>query len=174
MEEKGYIHIYFGDGKGKTTAAVGLAVRAAGNGYRVLFVQFLKDNRSCERRTLEMIPGITCMNGREKEKFVFQMSEAEKKETSWYCAGVLDHVRVEMEQYDVVILDEIICAVQTGMLKEEYVMKLIQGKPAHTELVLTGQSPSIELLEAADYVTEMKKIRHPYEKGVCARKGIEL
>lgn len=174
MKKMGCIHIYYGDGKGKTTAAAGLALRAAGRGLRVLFVQFLKDNDSGERKAMRQISNITCYQGRAEEKFVFQMSAEEKEQTRKYCESVLDNVTAEAENYDVIILDEVICAIQTMVLDEQKLLEIISRKPEATELVLTGNSPSEELLKRADYVTQMVKIKHPYDQGMIARKGIEL
>lgn len=173
MAQTGLIHIYYGDGKGKTTAAVGQAVRAAGYGYRVLVFQFLKNNTSSERKLLKQIEGITCMDGQFSEKFTFQMDEKEKQESRAYCRKMLKKIQEAAKDYDVLFLDEAVCAVNVGFLEEEELLSFLNEKPEHLEVILTGHMLPEKLKDAADYVTEMKKIKHPFDKGIVARKGIE-
>lgn len=173
MKKTGLIHIYYGDGKGKTTAAMGQAVRAAGFGYRVLIFQFLKDNESSERRILEKIPNVDCVYGRESEKFSFQMSEEEKEECRRYNRQKLAEIREIYQSYDVLVLDEAVCVAGLGLLEEEELIAFLKGKPEKLEVILTGHQITEALIEAADYVTEMKKVKHPFEKGIPAREGIE-
>lgn len=169
----GLIHIYCGDGKGKTTAAVGLAVRCAGSGGRVLFVQFLKGNTSSERRALSSIGGIDMADGIEDIKFVWKMNDDEKKAArAFYREWFLSICRLGAK-YDMIVLDEIIPAVKYGFVTEEELLAFMGSKPENTELVLTGREPSDRLRAAADYVTEMKKIKHPFDSGIAARSGIE-
>ena len=168
------IHIYYGDGKGKTTAAVGQAVRSAGYGYKVLFYQFLKDNTSSERKSLEQLENITCMKGREEVKFSFQMSEEEKKEVRQYYKEQLQMLEIEAKNYDVFVLDEAVCAVGIGLLEENELIRFLENKPKKLEVILTGHTISDRLLQTADYVTEMKKIKHPFDRGISARQGIEM
>lgn len=172
--QTGLIHIYYGDGKGKTTAAVGQAVRAAGYGYKVLFYQFMKDNSSSERKNLEALPNITCIKGKEQVKFTFQMNEDEKEEMRKYYKEELEMLSEKSEEYDLLILDEAVCAVGAGMLQEEDLLTFLKNKCAHVEIVLTGHMITESLLEVADYVTEMKKVKHPFDQGIGARKGIEM
>lgn len=173
MAEKGCVHIYCGDGKGKTTAAAGLAVRAAGAGKKVLFFQFMKDNTSSERNILEQIENITCVPGRAEEKFSFQMSEDERRKSRQYYAETFADLCEAAASYQMVIFDELICAVQCGFLPEEEVIRFLEEKPEALEVVLTGNVPGERLLALADYVTEMKKVKHPYDRGLAARMGIE-
>lgn len=170
----GLIHIYYGDGKGKTTAAVGQAVRSAGYGYKVLFYQFLKDNTSSERKSLAQVENITCMKGREEVKFSFQMSEEEKKEVRQYYKEQLQMLEIEAKNYDVLVLDEAVCAAGIGLLEENELIRFLENKPKKLEVILTGHTISDRLLQTADYVTEMKKIKHPFDRGISARKGIEM
>lgn len=170
----GLIHIYYGDGKGKTTAAVGQAVRSAGYGYKVLFYQFLKDNTSSERKSLAQLENITCMKGREEVKFSFQMSEEEKKEVRQYYKEQLQMLEIEAKNYDVFVLDEAVCAVGIGLLEENELIRFLENKPKKLEVILTGHTISDRLLQTADYVTEMKKIKHPFDRGISARQGIEM
>ena len=173
MMDTGRIHIYFGDGKGKTTAAVGQAVRAAGHGFRVLF-QFLKDNSSNERKILEQISNITCLPGREQVKFVSRMNGDEKAELLHYNNKALDEIVKFCSPFDLLVMDEALCAVGLKVLSEEKLISFLQHKPRGLEIVLTGHQVSDRMKEIADYATEMHKIKHPYDLGKLAREGIEF
>lgn len=173
MKDTGRIHLYYGDGKGKTTAAVGLCVRAAGSGMKVLVFQFLKNNRSSERKILETIPGITCLNGREPVKFVSKMNSDEKAKIRHYNNKALDEIIKFCPPFDVVFLDEALCAIGLGVLSEEKLIGFLKHRPRGMEVVLTGHTITDDLLEMADYVTQMSKIKHPYDQGKMAREGIE-
>lgn len=173
MRGTGRIHLYYGDGKGKTTAAVGQVIRAAGSGLRVLVFQFLKNNDSSERKILEQIPNITCLNGREPVKFVSRMNGDEKAETRRYNNKALDEIVKFCVPFDVLLLDEALCAVQLNVLSEEKLLSFLKHKPRGLEVILTGHVITDELLEVADYVTQMTKIKHPYDQGKLAREGIE-
>lgn len=174
-DKPGLIHIYCGDGKGKTTAAVGQAVRAAGYGYRVLVYQFMKNNMSSERKVLEQLEQVICVSGPEQVKFSFQMTEEEKL----ICLKENEEKLCEIEKmikevhYDLVFLDEAIYAVRAGLLGEEKLLSFMSEKPEETELVLTGNAPTERMTALADYVTELKKIKHPFDRGQTARDGIE-
>ena len=173
---KGLIHIYHGEGKGKTTAAIGLAVRAAGNGNQVLIAQFLKGSPSGEVKVLQSTAGITLMRCEELKKFSWDMTEEEKQQVR--CQHD-DMVRTVIEQSnnglcDLLVLDEAVGACGSGLLSEEKLLTFLQEKPDGLEVVLTGRGPSERLLEIADYVTEMHKEKHPYDKGIMARKGVEF
>lgn len=174
MMDTGRIHIYFGDGKGKTTAAVGQAVRAAGHGFRVLFFQFLKDNSSNERKILEQISNITCLPGREQVKFVSRMNGDEKAELLHYNNKALDEIVKFCSLFDLLVMDEALCAVGLKVLSEEKLISFLQHKPRGLEIVLTGHQVSDRMKEIADYATEMHKIKHPYDLGKLAREGIEF
>ena len=174
MMDTGRIHIYFGDGKGKTTAAVGQAVRAAGHGFRVLFFQFLKDNSSNERKILEQISNITCLPGREQVKFVSRMNGDEKAELLHYNNKALDEIVKFRSPFDLLVMDEALCAVGLKVLSEEKLISFLQHKPRGLEIVLTGHQVSDRMKEIADYATEMHKIKHPYDLGKLAREGIEF
>ena len=137
MMDTGRIHIYFGDGKGKTTAAVGQAVRAAGHGFRVLFFQFLKDNSSNERKILEQISNITCLPGREQVKFVSRMNGDEKAELLHYNNKALDEIVKFCSPFDLLVMDEALCAVGLKVLSEEKLISFLQHKPRGLEIVLT-------------------------------------
>lgn len=173
MTGTGRVHIYYGDGKGKTTAAVGLAIRAAGNGLRILVFQFLKNNSSNERKILEAIPNITCLPGREPVKFVSNMNGDERSELRHYNNKALDEIIKFCTPFDILLLDEALCAVNLQVLSEEKLISFIMHKPRGLEIILTGHQITEKLLEVADYVTEMKKIKHQFDLGRSAREGIE-
>ena len=173
MQGTGRIHLYYGDGKGKTTAAVGQVIRAAGSGLQVLVFQFLKNNESSERKILEQIPNITCLNGREPVKFVSRMNKDEKAETRRYNNKALDEIVKFCSPFDVLLMDEALCAVQLNVLSEEKLLSFLKHKPRGLEVILTGHVITENLLEVADYVTQMTKIKHPYDLGKLAREGLE-
>ena len=162
----GRIHVYYGDGKGKTTAAMGLALRAAGSGLDVLMFQFLKDNSSSERV-------MTCLPGKDRVKFVSKMNADEKARLKHYNNKALDEIIKFCGPFDVLVLDEILCAVQLGVLSEEKLVEFLEHKPRGLEIVLTGHVVSDKVLGLADYVTEIRKVKHPYDQGITAREGIE-
>ena len=174
MTGTGRIHMYYGDGKGKTTAAMGQAVRAAGCGLQVLVFQFMKDNSSNERKILEMIPNVTCLPGREPVKFVNQMNGEEKAEMLHYNNKALDEIIKFCAPFDVLVLDEALCAVQLKMLSEEKLMSFLKHKPRGLEIILTGHTVSDKMMELGDYITQIRKIKHPYDEGKTAREGIEF
>ena len=176
---KGLIHIYCGDGKGKSTAAAGLAVRAAGRGLKVLMVRFLKTDDSGEVPVLQGIPGITLVPCDKTFGFTFRMTPEEKKEAAaYYQQKFLDACRLAGQegknQVDLLILDEIMAAVNTGMVSQEDVIRFLEEKPEHLEVVLTGRNPSEKLASLADYVSEIRAVKHPFTEGVSAREGIEF
>lgn len=207
------IEIYCGDGKGKTTAAVGLTLRAVGNGIPVLFIQFMKDGSSGEIKMLKEIKNVTVHYPRTFYGFTSAMNEQQKeemKEQYMEFLGLVEKVFREQKgmqanEYSqgqehlqargqapmqeqvqmklditagtdirlVVVLDEVIHACNKNLLEGEALLKLIEECPDDTELILTGRNPSESLLEKADYISEIKKCRHPFDQGVPARKGIE-
>ncbi len=173
MKEKGLIHIYCGDGRGKTTAAVGLAVRAAGRGLRVLISRFLKTEDSGEVEVLRAIPGITVLPCERTFGFLFRMSPEQKREAARYFQGQFEKTAAMAQDYDLLILDEIMASVNGGVVKEESVLQFLEEKPEGLEVVLTGRDPSEELMAKADYISRIQAVRHPYEQGVTAREGIE-
>lgn len=168
------MHIYCGDGKGKTTAAVGLSVRFAGSGGRVLFCQFMKNHSSGERASLAMIPNITVYEGYAMPKFSFQMTESEREKAAQAYSWQLADIAKKSPHYGLVVLDEICTCISCGLLSAEEVLSFAENRPPETELVLTGRDPDSRLLALADYVSEIVCQKHPYQKGVAARKGIEF
>lgn len=177
MDRKGLVHIYTGDGKGKTTAAVGQCIRAAGSHMQVTFVQFLKDGSSNEISILSKISGIKVNYVEKQFGFYKNMTESMKKEAKNAYQGLLNqtvqYVMEHSRESSLLVLDEIMASVQNGLVSEESLIDFLANRPEQLEVVLTGRNPSETLLQYADYVTEMKKIKHPYDKGIAARNGIE-
>lgn len=165
------IHIYTGDGKGKTTAACGLALRTAGCGKTVLAVQFLKDGASGEICAFEKFKNITVMSS-ETKGFLWDMTDAEKKETKLLHEKLFKTAVQKVAAFDVVIFDEILGAISEGMIDETAVLEFLKTGP-EPEIVLTGRDAGEELIALADYVSEIKCIKHPMENGIPARQGIE-
>lgn len=171
--KRGFLHLYCGDGKGKTTTAVGLMIRAAGAGKKVLFYQFMKNNTSSERKILESVPNITCKKGADVAKFSFQMTEEEKIQEKISNEEQLKMLFEEAKDYDMLCIDEALYTIRANLLSEELVIEQLQNRPEHLEVILTGRDPSDKMIEMADYVSEIKKIKHPFEQGIPARFGIE-
>ena len=175
----GLVQIFYGNGKGKTTSALGIALRALGNNHSIYLVQFMKNGA---RSLDEQIPGeIKSLSKFDNFSFKrFGLGE-------WYKKGKNDISHKEKvdeafnhlleslnKDYNILIADEILYAVQLGLLPESKVIDLIQQKPKNKELILTGSNiPFPKIFELADLVTEIKKVKHPYDKGIMARKGIE-
>lgn len=211
MSANGQVHLYYGEGKGKTTAAVGLAVRAFGAGYEVLAVQFLKDGDSSEMTVLKNCLGIPVLAEKVTPHMSFSMTEKEKAETCechtriWQKA--MDWVESGLSAADaghsqtpntgksqtqaageaqmpgagkksprgrILILDEIIGAVESGLFPEEKVIAFLDHRPADLEVVLTGRNPSPAILDRADYRSRIICDGHPYNNGTAAREGIEF
>ncbi len=168
--KKGYIQVYTGNGKGKTTAALGLCIRAAGAGLRVVFIQFMKGQYTSEEESLKKL-GIEFHQGGKPEFIVGQP----KKEDIEAAVKTLELAREKATsgEYDVVILDEINVAVYLGLIEEEDVLKLMNDKSDGTELVLTGRYATEKVIKRADLVTEMREVKHYFNAGVEERVGIE-
>ncbi len=173
---RGLTHLYYGSGKGKTTAAMGLALRCIGHGKKVVITQFLKNGASGECVALAKTDGVTILAANPTGKFSSQMSGEEKKLTRDAVNRTFDAATdfVFRENSGLLVLDEACAAVSLGFLDEEKLLRYIEQKPEGTELVITGREPTDKLMQAADYVTEMANRRHPYENGVKAREGIEF
>jgi len=173
MEGRGLIQIYTGDGKGKTTAAFGQALRAAGQGLKVFIIQFLKgEGESGERTALKGNPLIQIETFGRKGWVARDRPDPEDKK--WVQKGLARALEVMEEgRVDLLILDEVNVAVAYGLLRIEEVLDLSDQKPAGMELILTGREAHPQILERADLVTEMKQVKHPAQRGVKARRGIE-
>ena len=170
----GLVHLYCGDGKGKTTAAVGLAVRASGAGKMVVFTQFFKDGSSSEIRQLKRLEHIQVFHADTVKGFFWNMTPEQQEQVRRDDTALFRAVTEAAKDADLLILDEIVSACNRGVVPETLVTDFLRSKPTQLEVVLTGRNPSPALMELADYITEMRKLRHPFDRGVPARKGIEF
>jgi len=172
--KKGFVQIYTGNGKGKTTAAIGQAVRAAGHGMKSYIVQFMKDHPYGEVESLKSLSQWITLEQFGNDEFVLKREHPDRKDVE-VARKALSRAREKMlsGNYDIVILDEVCVAIYFRLLKVDEVLKLIEEKPVHVELILTGRYCPEELYEKADLVTDMKESKHYYQKGIAARKGIE-
>lgn len=169
---KGLIHVYTGNGKGKTTAAIGLGIRAVGEGLKVLMIQFMKGRRYSELDALEQIKDFTVVQfGR--DEFVSKEKPAQIDIDLAYKGFAYAKDVLLKQSYDLVILDEINVALEYHLISLQDVLQLIKEKPESVELVLTGRYAPPELIQQADVVSEILEIKHPYHKGVLSRKGID-
>jgi cob(I)alamin adenosyltransferase len=167
----GYIQVYTGDGKGKTTAALGLALRAAGAGLRVCIIQFMKSGGSGEIEALGKLSGSIAVRSYGGG---FVMEEPGEEDYRFAREGMEDaESTVSSGEYDVVVLDEANVAVDAGLVPLSRLLGLMSGKPEGVELVITGRNAHPHVIGMADLVTEMREIKHYYHTGVSARKGIE-
>ena len=193
MTTKGYVQVYTGNGKGKTTAALGITMRASGAGKKIAFIQFMKALGYSEQKILPTLPGVTWKT-LGKPFFIAKAGSISDEDLAQYGGSCVvfeegnppaEYVKMINEgfadakemvlsgDYDMVVLDEINCAMFFGLIDVGEVLDLIKNKPVHTELILTGRCAPDEIIEAADLVTEMREIKHYYNEGVPARKGIE-
>lgn len=173
----GLVHIYTGNGKGKTTAAVGLGVRAYGCGLRVLMVQFLKGSETGEMKTIEKLAPCFMLHREKSVKgFFWDMDEQQKLELKKSMQSTFEYAAnaANSGEWDLLILDEIMGTISNGLIDIRDVAELIKNKPEKLEIVLTGRNAPAELVELADYVSEINAVKHPMDKGVPARKGIEF
>lgn len=170
----GLIHIYCGDGKGKTTAAVGLAIRAASAGMNVVFAQFFKPGNSSEIKGLRCFANIRLLHCSKHYGLWKRMGEEKRLQAKEDYTALLEQVLSASETADMLVLDEAISACNHGVISEERLRDFLRNKPEKLEVVLTGRAPSGGLLDLADYVTEMKKVKHPFDRGIPARRGIEF
>ena len=173
---KGYIQVYTGDGKGKTTAAIGLAVRGAGAGLHVVLSQFMKAMPTSEIKILDRIDNIDVLRYAESPKFVWDMTDEEKEHL-----GELMHRQfadtlkeAKKDKADIVIFDELLGAFHAGFISRQQIEDMIEDKPESVEYVITGRNAPEWLLDAANLVTEMTEMKHYMAEGVNGRKGIEF
>ncbi len=171
---KGLVQIFTGNGKGKTTAALGTVLRAAGHGFKISVIFFIKGHFSQgEYKTLATLPNVK-VSAFGLRHFIGNNKEINPKEIAQAKAALTASRKdITSGKYDLVMLDEINYACHLGLIKVKEVIQLIKDKPSHVELILTGRNAAKKLIEAADLVTEMVKIKHPFDKGIKARKGIE-
>ena len=179
------IHLYSGDGRGKTSIAIGTAVRMAGAGKKVIFAQFMKGNESSEINVLKGISGVEICRVPETFPFYKQMSGEEKEQITKYHNEILMYVlkqiecrrKMEKETKEpdlLIVLDEITYPVRWGLVDGTLVTRLLLNLPENVELVMTGRNPSDEMVNASDYWSELSMKRHPYEKGILSRRGVEF
>ena len=166
--KKSCVHIYCGDGKGKSTAVMGLAVRAAGCGKNVVLTQFLKDGKSSELNILRELPQVTVLTCEKQFGFFWNMTEDQKAEARAAYQELFDKAvqTAKEENAFLLVMDE--------FMDREKALAFLKGRPEGLEVALTGRDPAPELLELADYVSEVRKVKHPFDEGVSARKGIEM
>ncbi len=169
----GLIHIYTGNGKGKTTAACGLICRQLGYGNRVVLIQFLKGGISGEALFLAQLENCAVVRQEEAKKFVFQMNEMEKQQEAEKCRKLWSRACEAIQQADLVVLDELFGVLSCGLLELEETLQLAERLPEQCELVLTGREAPDEWVRRADYVTSMEEVKHPMQRGITARRGIE-
>lgn len=170
----GLIHIYTGDGKGKTTAAIGLGIRAIGNGMKVLMVQFCKGSSTSEENIIKKLkPDFELYKCKQNCKFIWQMTAEEKEQMQVNSLHLLNYAKNNAADKDMIILDEIMAAVTNELIDINLVIDFIKNKPPHLELVLTGRNAPKQLIELSDYVSEISAVKHPMSAGIMARKGIE-
>ena len=172
--KRGYVQIYTGNGKGKTTAALGQALRAAGSGLKTFIVQFMKDLQYGEVKALQQLSDCITLERYGNDTFVFCKQPPDEKDIA-AAKQALNRAREAMlsGKYDIVIVDEVCVAIYFTLLETKEVLMLLEERPEAVELILTGRYCPSELIERADLVTEMIEIKHYYRKGILARKGIE-
>jgi cob(I)alamin adenosyltransferase len=166
------IHVYTGDGKGKTTAAFGLAIRSFGQGGRVLIIQFLKSELSGEGMSAQKL-GIEVICRAKPQGFIWEMDEESLRLLCEDTRATFEECVKRAGDFDMLVLDEIICAVDRGIIDENVVLDFISRVPPGLEVVLTGRGAGPRLMEAADYVSQISCVKHPFNCGTPARKGIE-
>ena len=173
--KKGLVQIYTGDGKGKTTAAIGQGIRSAGYGLNVVMVQFLKGGYTGELSTIDKIDNFNIFRFEKERDFVWNLSKAEIEELKKEIRTGYEFIKKIVDEGScyVLILDEIMGAHYNKFISTVEIIYLIMNKKESMEIVLTGRNVPMEVIDLADLVTEMKMIKHPFEKGIGAREGIE-
>ena len=175
--KNGYVQIYTGNGKGKTTASVGLAVRAAGNEYNVFMVQFLKTSKTGEiEAAKKMAPFFNIFRFEKKRGFFWTLNSEEKSELKQEVQKAYEFCLEALhgEKCDILIMDEVMGALNNKLISEKQLLELIEVKPDNVELILTGRDAPISIIDKANLVTEMKDIKHYFNEGVPSREGIEF
>lgn len=174
--EKGLIQVYTGDGKGKTTAALGQAFRAVGHGYKVYMVQFLKGGESGELNSAKRLaPEFKIFRFEKERGFFWTLGDEEKKELKAEVAEAFEFISdaVQNHRCDILILDEIMGVLHNGLLDKDQVCHLLNKKPDGMEIILTGRDAPESVIRVAHLVTEMRPIKHPFDEGIGSREGIE-
>jgi len=175
MTEKGLVHIYCGDGKGKTTAAIGLLLRSAGRGRKAVLVQFLKSQETGEVIALEKFDHVKVIRSIRKLPFYHQMDSEQRNLSHIINAELLEQGFHEAKRIgaDLLVLDEIVGTLNHGLLDQDRFFRLMDERENKLEVVLTGREPNEELMKRADYISRIEKVRHPFDVGIAARDGIE-
>lgn len=174
--KKGLIQVYTGESKGKTTAALGQAFRAVGNGYKVYMIQFLKGGASGELNTVKKLePDFQIFRFEKERGFFWTLTEEDKKELAGEIREALEFAKKVCREEDcnILILDEIMGALHNKLISVEEICQFLKDKPERMEIILTGRDVPENIKEMAHLVTEMKQIKHPFEQGIGAREGIE-
>lgn len=171
--KNGFIQVYTGNGKGKTTAALGLSMRAAGAGLKIYFCQFLKGQKSCETIILKqkLFENITISRSG-RNSFVLKAKESDH-ECAQICFKKASQA-ILSGKYDLIVLDEVFHATMLDLINQNELIELLKNKPENVEIILTGRNAPEEIIKIADLVTEMKEIKHYFRKKIKARKGIEF
>lgn len=175
-KDLGLVHLYTGDGKGKTTAAVGLATRALGHGYKVCYTSFHKRPEKygyCEIQSLEKLGAKVICFAKGHPHMDKSLDSDEIGREALEGISILYDLLAK-EKYDLLLMDEVLISVRDNYLSEDNLLEFIQKKPKNLELVLTGRGATPRVIELADYVTSMQKIKHPYDNGIMSREGIEF
>ncbi|MFI3248677.1 MAG: cob(I)yrinic acid a,c-diamide adenosyltransferase [Rikenellaceae bacterium] len=176
MEKLGLIHIYTGDGKGKTTSAIGLATRALGGGLKVCYTSFHKRPERYGYTEMDSLRklGATVLNFAKGHPHLDK--SLDPKVISQEAVEAIDKIAqlIATERVDLLIMDEVMISVRDNYITEEQLVKFIESKPSHTELVMTGRGATPRIIEMADYVSNVQKVKHPFDSGIMSRKGIEF
>ncbi|HHL2032886.1 cob(I)yrinic acid a,c-diamide adenosyltransferase [Clostridium perfringens] len=174
--KEGYVQVYTGNGKGKTTAAMGLAFRAVGDGMEVKVVQFLKSWKTGELESAKRFDNLEILRFEKVKGFTWELNEEQLAQLKSEVRVGFDFVKglVENRGCDILILDEVMASISGGFIGEDEIVELIEKKPKDMELILTGRNVPEKIMGKADLITEMREIKHYYKKGVPAREGIEF
>lgn len=175
-KELGLVHVYTGDGKGKTTAALGLAIRALGGGFSVCYVSFHKDPEKygyCEMESLKKL-GALVLNRAKGHPHLDESLDSTIIANETLQAFKEISELITKQHFDMLIMDEVLISVRDGYIDEQILLDFIANRPQNTELVITGRMATEKVMALADYVSYVEKIKHPYDKGVISRKGVEM
>jgi len=173
----GLIQVYYGEGKGKTTAAIGQGIRAIGQGLKVIMIQFLKSSSTGELETLKKLePDFKVFRFEKPRDFFWNLNEEEKKELKTEIINGINFAKkvLDTRECDILILDEVLATIENNIISEKEICDLLDRKPQEIEVILTGRRLPEGVKERADYISEIKAVKHPFNQGIAARKGIEF
>ena len=173
--KKGLIQTYTGYGKGKTTAAIGQGVRSSGNGLKVYMIQFLKTSETGELKSIEDIKNFTVFRFESNKKFFWDLNEKEKIVLKSEVQNAINFIKdtLQKQNCDVLILDEVFGAISNGLINTSELIDILKDKPNNIEIIMTGRDAPDEIIEISDYVSEIRMIKHPFDRGISSRRGIE-